>query len=53
MVKLPSREATQAELALVHTAEHIQTITDTASMCHHPSRLFFAPLDSMQISALL
>lgn len=33
MVKLPSREATQAELGLVHTAEHIQTITDTASMC--------------------
>ncbi|KAG0301146.1 Histone deacetylase hda1, partial [Linnemannia gamsii] len=32
MVKLPSREATQAELALVHTAEHIQTITDTAKM---------------------
>ncbi|KAF9129704.1 Histone deacetylase hda1 [Mortierella sp. 14UC] len=32
MVKLPSREATEAELALVHTAEHIQTITDTANM---------------------
>ncbi|KAK3837646.1 MAG: histone deacetylase Clr3 [Linnemannia elongata] len=32
MVKLPSREATQAELGLVHTTEHIQTITDTAKM---------------------
>ncbi|KAF9142091.1 Histone deacetylase hda1 [Mortierella sp. GBA39] len=32
MVKLPSREATQAELGLVHTEEHIQTITDTAKM---------------------
>ncbi|KAF9906727.1 Histone deacetylase hda1 [Linnemannia zychae] len=32
MIKLPSREATQAELGLVHTAEHIQTITETASM---------------------
>ncbi|KAG0064064.1 Histone deacetylase hda1 [Linnemannia elongata] len=32
MVKLPSREATPAELGLVHTAEHIQTITDTAKM---------------------
>ncbi|KAG0216974.1 Histone deacetylase hda1 [Mortierella sp. NVP41] len=32
MVKLPSREATQSELALVHTSEHIQTITDTAKM---------------------
>ncbi|KAF8945651.1 Histone deacetylase hda1 [Haplosporangium gracile] len=32
MIKLPSREATQAELALIHTAEHIQVITDTAKM---------------------
>ncbi|KAF9925155.1 Histone deacetylase hda1 [Linnemannia zychae] len=32
MVKLPSREATYEELALVHTSEHIQTITDTSKM---------------------